>query len=498
MPVRTAVFKIHNPSRHKRSVMDYAFRQYTLAFDYLLRYAKANSDQLRSSAFYKDKISDTAIARFLGSARERLQHFPMHGSLRDSLIADVAGTLASHLELKAEEDKKEHEKNSRKKVSHSFPEARRIKHREELYKECLEEFCLLADDWARENELRNRMARILREELMPLSFCRPDGIVNNRNFGLLYDKDNDKWFAALYLLHNDSKRKKLLSGTRTLKAVHPKGKLLQSSKRPLAAIIVPLSFGRWHEESFLHYALQRPESVRSAILTKKDGEYYLYISFDFDVKRLEQLNIMGIDRGIRNLVAVTVLSPDGTVLYQQAISGEAIDGYREMETWRRAREQKKGRVFFGSKERRVTEQVLHRLANEIVSLAVKYRAQVVVEDLKYLSRGGFKKKFTSKWFQKKMNRRLSRLTYNKLKTILEYKLEMAGLNKPKKVEARYTSQECPLCGCIDKANRPDGGPVFTCVKCGYSADADINGSHNVARRWIWVLERAAEKRREKG
>lgn len=36
-----------------------------------------------------------------------------------------------------------------------------------------------------------------------------------------------------------------------------------------------------------------------------------------------------------------------------------------------------------------------------------------------------------------------------------------------KVDAHYTSQRCPKCGCIDRANRDKSQHLFKCIQCGY-------------------------------
>jgi len=97
-------------------------------------------------------------------------------------------------------------------------------------------------------------------------------------------------------------------------------------------------------------------------------------------------------------------------------------------------------------------------ANKIVELAVEQNARVVVEDLSPLSairrrtrikgsrRGGF-------------NRLLNRVQYEKLKSVLLYKLGEYGLPKPVEVRAAYTSINCPECGHVSKDHR-------LCVECG--------------------------------
>ena len=49
------------------------------------------------------------------------------------------------------------------------------------------------------------------------------------------------------------------------------------------------------------------------------------------------------------------------------------------------------------------------------------------------------------------------------------------------VAAEYTSITCPICGHIHKNNRKDQ-ETFSCVKCGYTNNADLNASYNIKNR----------------
>ena len=76
--------------------------------------------------------------------------------------------------------------------------------------------------------------------------------------------------------------------------------------------------------------------------------------------------------------------------------------------------------------------------------------------------------------------------------MLDYKLAIAGLAKPKEVSAAYTSQTCPCCGFKARENRPklpdgDGFKVdrFICQTCSYEHDADLNAARVIALKRLW-------------
>ena len=48
--------------------------------------------------------------------------------------------------------------------------------------------------------------------------------------------------------------------------------------------------------------------------------------------------------------------------------------------------------------------------------------------------------------------------------------------------SQYTSQQCPVCGCIDKENRKTQ-ESFVCTNCGHTDNADHNASINIKNRF---------------
>jgi IS605 OrfB family transposase len=155
-----------------------------------------------------------------------------------------------------------------------------------------------------------------------------------------------------------------------------------------------------------------------------------------------------LDRGIYNLAAYAVVSENGVELTKGRISG------RELRHVQRQEENgSRGKSARGVAKRRAwADEAVHVTANKIVELAVEQNARVVVEDLSPLSairrrmrikgsrRGGF-------------NRLLNRVQYEKLKSVLLYKLGEYGLPKPVEVRAAYTSITCPECGHVSKDHR---------------------------------------------
>ena len=57
-----------------------------------------------------------------------------------------------------------------------------------------------------------------------------------------------------------------------------------------------------------------------------------------------------------------------------------------------------------------------------------------------------------------------------------------------KVNPRYTSQCCPVCGHIEKSNSDKKIHLFTCKNCGYKSNDDRIGAMNLYRMGINYLE----------
>ena len=75
---------------------------------------------------------------------------------------------------------------------------------------------------------------------------------------------------------------------------------------------------------------------------------------------------------------------------------------------------------------------------------------------------------------------------NSAECISDYKNIMKRLCQKKHlsfstVQPEYTSQRCPVCGCVHKSNRKSQSE-FKCVECGYEDNADANASVNIKDR----------------
>ena len=85
------------------------------------------------------------------------------------------------------------------------------------------------------------------------------------------------------------------------------------------------------------------------------------------------------------------------------------------------------------------------------------------------------------------NRRIKLLKLSSLKDEFEHIARKYDISISL-VHSCYTSQTCPICGCIDSENRKSQ-EEFECIECGYKQNADINASENIKQRLVSTVLR---------
>lgn len=135
----------------------------------------------------------------------------------------------------------------------------------------------------------------------------------------------------------------------------------------------------------------------------------------------------------------------------------------------------------------LNRELISKIREEIASLCKKLKNhryhQAVMEDLD----NKFNSTFTRDENNFNYNRRLKILHLGSLKNEFEHIARKYGI-AVSFVQACYTSQTCPKCGCIDSENRKNQ-EEFECVECGYKSNADLNASINIRNRVIEAVLR---------
>src|SRR3972149_4287090 len=194
---------------------------------------------------------------------------------------------------------------------------------------------------------------------------------------------------------------------------------------------------------------------KSAKILKIKDNFYLQVFVEIPSKVKNINSLLGVDVGLNNSVATS----DGN-FYGDDIKNLRINT--------------KHRKYVGLS---ASKQALNRVANELISI---YSNTVfVVEDL--LFKGKRKR-------SKEFRRRNNNWAYGWLSRRLDFHGKLEGFQVIR-VNPAYTSQTCPSCRSINKANRV--GEIFKCIQCGYSNHADTVGAINILGRV--AVERASHE-----
>ena len=512
---KTARFKVHNPSRHKSTMLWYAMTRYhntlkdvlekTLAIPNLLEQVSEldKKEKLRPNKFKLSKLLYTI-------APQNWELAP----LRDYLIGDASAMLMSHLNktykganesnpptvssLNAMTDAEFHKAYS----DFTDPEAKlaiKPQHQEKIDKAAERGETNVANrlskiyaNWAASRAAGQVLRKLEGELPHPIEFTR-----NEIGRGCLLAYCDGNYYLLVRLFAQDHRyceKRVLKEGFINCKTKeHIEGK-----KYP--GMILPLELGReFHEREYLtHGSIQsaklivkrreKPNSQPKALDSKpapfnaEDYDFYVHAAFEFQPTQIETETFLGIDRGAAKIGAATLIDRQGKPLETDLdLSGAAfaVEMRRFEQQIKRIQKQGKQKSRKFSLRGKRADIILGEYANRIVAIAKENRSQIVIEAIKGVTMGRF----------------LKQSQFTKLKQMLTYKAEREGLPAPIEVPAAFTSQTCARCGHKDPANRPKKDAagkaiqdVFLCTACGHHANADSNASLIIALRGLHQIE----------
>ena len=224
----------------------------------------------------------------------------------------------------------------------------------------------------------------------------------------------------------------------------------------------------------------------TAKLVNKRGKYFLHIPVSYEVEESnlsDICNVVGIDRGI-NFVVATYDSKHKSGF----ISGRAIKQKRAHYSKLRKELQKRHTPSarrrlkaIGQRENRWMQDVNHCISKALVESNPKHTL-FVLEDLTGIrsvtERVKTKDRYVSvSWSFYDLEQKLIYKAKQNQSTVI-------------KVDPRYTSQCCPVCGHIEKSNRNKKIHLFTCKNCGYKSNDDRIGAMNLYHMGISYLKEA--------
>jgi IS605 OrfB family transposase len=271
-------------------------------------------------------------------------------------------------------------------------------------------------------------------------------------------------------------------------------KLDKKSKRqfrPLSAIAYDLRILRWYTERsmvsiwtvsgrqkipFVCGDMQR-ELLKlqqgESDLVYRDGEFFLYATCNVE-EPLEgdPSGFLGVDLGVVNLA----VDSDG-----QVYSAAQVNNVRHHHRRLRRKLQQKGSHSakrrlkkLAGREKRFAKDVNHCISKRIVEKAERTGRGIALEELT-----GIRSRIRAR---KPQRATLHSWSFAQLRGFISYKARRKGVPVAF-VDPAYTSQTCPVCGCVDKKNRSDQS-TFSCVSCGFSGLADTVAARNIAGRAV--------------
>ena len=222
----------------------------------------------------------------------------------------------------------------------------------------------------------------------------------------------------------------------------------------------------------------------TAKLVNKHGKYFLHIPVTYDVEESNDsdiCNVVGIDRGI-NFVVATYDSKHKSGF----VSGKAIKQKRahysklrkELQMCQTPSSRRRLKAI-GQRENRWMQDVNHQVSKALVENNPKHTL-FVLEDLSNVRNATERVRTKDRYVSVSWS-------FYDLEQKLIYKAKQ-NQSTVIKVDPRYTSQCCPVCGHIEKANRNKKIHLFTCKNCGYKSNDDRIGAMNLYRMGINYLQ----------
>jgi len=222
----------------------------------------------------------------------------------------------------------------------------------------------------------------------------------------------------------------------------------------------------------------------TAKLVNKHNKYFLHIPVTYEVsesKISDICNVVGIDRGINFVVTTYDRNHQsgfvsGKTIKQKRANYSKLRKELQMRQTPSARRRIKA---IGQRENRWMQDVNHCVSKALVEQNPKHTL-FVLEDLSGVRNATERVRTKDRYVSVSWS-------FYDLEQKLIYKAKQ-NQSTVIKVDPRYTSQCCPICGHIEKSNRNKKIHLFTCKNCGYKSNDDRIGAMNLYRMGINYLE----------
>ncbi|MFC6261836.1 RNA-guided endonuclease TnpB family protein [Levilactobacillus fujinensis] len=233
---------------------------------------------------------------------------------------------------------------------------------------------------------------------------------------------------------------------------------------------------------------QNDWKLGTAKLVHNQGKWFLHIGITKDVADFDRENnprIVGIDRGLRFLATAydhlgkTIFFDGHKILLRRK---KFLENRRHLQSKGTKSAKKKLRQLAQRENRWMTD-VNHRLAKTLVA-AYGPNTLFVLEDLTNVT-------FNTDDLPKSLRNSHRSWAFFQLESFLTYKAQ-ANQSTVVKVNPAFTSQRCPKCGLIAKANRHHDTHEYWCAECQYRCNDDRLGAMNIellGQDWLSGVKR---------
>ena len=222
----------------------------------------------------------------------------------------------------------------------------------------------------------------------------------------------------------------------------------------------------------------------TAKFVNKHGKYFLHIPVTYNVEEAslsDICNVVGIDRGINFVVATYDSKHKSSFVSGKAIKQKraAYSKLRKELQMRHTPSARRRLKAIGQRENRWMQDVNHQVSKALVENNPKHTL-FVLEDLSGVRNATERVRTKDKYVSVSWS-------FYDLEQKLIYKAKQ-NQSAVIKVNPRYTSQCCPMCGHVEKSNRNKRLHLFACKNCGYKSNDDRIGAMNLYRMGINYLE----------
>jgi hypothetical protein len=239
---------------------------------------------------------------------------------------------------------------------------------------------------------------------------------------------------------------------------------------------VPVKLASYHKQ-----VLKERTINTSTTLHKRNGVWWLTLSCDEDVPLQTEPSapVVGVDVGIAHFITTSTNKEYGSFHGKMARQHKRDREKRRRKAKLRACLEKKGASpdklpstssATGHRLSRHVKQEINRAVNELI--IDHPEARLIYEDLNVAS---------MRFKARSMNAYLYASNLARIPEQLAWAAGQRGM-AAHTVRAAYSSQECPRCHFVDRANRPNQ-KTFKCVVCGYEDHADHKAAVTLAGRW---------------